>query len=172
MTFLELCKKRYSCRKYSDKPLEKEKLDKILEAAQAAPSAHNQQPWKIYVLQSPEALAKVDAVSPCRYGAGTVLAFAYSSDEEWVNNREEIKYPSGQIDVSIMATHAILQAAELDVDSTWVMDFSFDAFKKSLPLADNEYPVLLMPLGYAADDCQPAPVHVIRKPLDEFVTCL
>ncbi|MBE6009886.1 MAG: nitroreductase [Lachnospiraceae bacterium] len=172
MTFLELCKKRYSCRKYSDKLLEKEKLDQILAAAQAAPSAHNQQPWKIYVLQGKEWMEKIDGVTPCRYGAGTVLAFAYSKDEEWVNNREEILYPSGQIDVSIMATQAILQAAELDVDSTWVMDFDFEGCKKVLGLPEDEQMVLLMPLGYAAEDCQPAPVHVVRKPLDAFVSYL
>lgn len=58
MDFLELAKARYSVRKFSDKPIEQEKLDKILEAARVAPTAHNYQAYRVYVLQSPEALEK------------------------------------------------------------------------------------------------------------------
>ena len=56
MEFMELAKKRYSVRKFSDRPVEKEKLGKILEAGNIAPTAKNQQPQRIYVLQSAEAL--------------------------------------------------------------------------------------------------------------------
>ena len=56
MTFLELANKRYSARKYKDQPIEKEKLDQVLEAGRIAPTAKNNQPVKIYVLQSKEAL--------------------------------------------------------------------------------------------------------------------
>ena len=77
MEFKQLVKARYSCKKYSDRPLEQEKLDAILEAGRLAPTAKNLQEQHVYVLRSPEALAKVDAVTPCRYGAGTVLAVAF-----------------------------------------------------------------------------------------------
>lgn len=50
MNFLELAKKRYSVRSYSEKPIEKEKLDTILEAGRIAPSAVNYQPTKIIVV--------------------------------------------------------------------------------------------------------------------------
>ena len=56
--FLEIMEKRYSVRSYSDKPVEKQKLDRILRAAQIAPTAVNKQPQRIYVLQSEEALKK------------------------------------------------------------------------------------------------------------------
>lgn len=52
MTFMELAKERYSVRKFSDKPIEKEKLDAILEAGRIAPTGHNYQPYRVYVLQS------------------------------------------------------------------------------------------------------------------------
>ena len=52
--FLDLAKERYSVRKFTDKPIEKDKLEKILEAAKVAPTAKNLQPVKIYVLQSEE----------------------------------------------------------------------------------------------------------------------
>lgn len=52
MAFMDLAKYRYSVRKFSDKPIEKEKLDAILEAGRIAPTGHNYQPYRVYVLQS------------------------------------------------------------------------------------------------------------------------
>lgn len=46
MTFMDLAKARYSVRKFSDKPVEKEKLDAILEAGRIAPTGHNYQPYR------------------------------------------------------------------------------------------------------------------------------
>ena len=74
MDFHELAKERYSCRKFSGQAVEKDKLDKIIEAAIAAPTAKNLQPWKIWVLQSDEAMEKVRSVTACHFGAPVVLA--------------------------------------------------------------------------------------------------
>ena len=59
MSFLDLAKKRYSCRKLSAQPVEEEKLQKILEAGNLAPTAHNNQPLHIWLLESAEAMEKV-----------------------------------------------------------------------------------------------------------------
>lgn len=45
ISFIDLARNRYSCRKYLDKPIEEEKLLQVLEAARIAPSAANKQPW-------------------------------------------------------------------------------------------------------------------------------
>ena len=58
MDFKELAQARYSLRKFSDRPVEQEKLDLILEAARCAPTAHNLQPQRVLVLRSPEAREK------------------------------------------------------------------------------------------------------------------
>ena len=79
MEFKEVIKARYSCKKYSDRQVEKTALDTILTAGRLAPTAKNLQEQHIYVLQNPEALAKVDAVTPCRYGAPTVLVVAFNT---------------------------------------------------------------------------------------------
>ena len=76
MEFKSVVKNRYSCKKYSERQVEKEKLEAILEAGRLAPTAKNLQEQKIYVIQSEEGLQKVDTVTPCRYGAPTVLAVA------------------------------------------------------------------------------------------------
>ena len=79
MEFTEVVKNRYSCKKYGDKKVEAEKLEAILEAGRMAPTAKNLQEQRIYVLQSEEALSKVDQCTPCRYGAPVVLVVALTA---------------------------------------------------------------------------------------------
>ena len=81
MEFKKVVKNRYSCKKFSDRQVEGEKLAAILEAGRLAPTAKNLQEQHVYVLQSADALAKVDAVTPCRYGAPTVLVVAFDAPE-------------------------------------------------------------------------------------------
>lgn len=64
MDFKELAKKRFSVRNFSNRPVEQEKLDKMLEMLLLAPTAKNQQPERVYVLQSEEILAKLDELTP------------------------------------------------------------------------------------------------------------
>ena len=80
MDFEKLCAERYSLRKFSDAPVEKEKLEKIIEAGHNAPTAHNNQPQRIFVLQSKEALEKVDACTPMHFHAPVMLVVAYDAE--------------------------------------------------------------------------------------------
>ncbi len=168
MNFIELSKKRITVRNYSDKVVEKEKLDLMLEAGNTAPTAKNFQPQRIYVLQSKEALDKLDTLTPCRYGAGTVLLFTYNADEEWKNPKEE-GMNSGIEDVSIVATHIMLQAAELGVDTAWINFFSNTELEKIFELPKNERSVLIMPIGYRVEGTVPFRTHEQKKTLDEIV---
>ena len=88
MGFMELAKERYTVRKYADKPLEKEQLDKLLECLLIAPAAKNLQPVRVYVIEGEKNLAKLDELTKCRYGAPCVLAFTYNKDEDWKNSIE------------------------------------------------------------------------------------
>ena len=106
MEFNEVIKNRYSCKKYSDKKVEEEKLNAILEAGRLAPTAKNLQEQHIYVVQSEEALAKIDAATPCRYGAPVVLVVAF--DKNNVFTYPGGKRDSGIEDASIVATQMIL----------------------------------------------------------------
>ena len=168
MEFIELAKKRYSVRKYANKPIEREKLNLVLEAARVAPTAKNLQPQRIYVIQSAEGLAKVDALTPCRFGAPTVLLFTNNTDEEW-NNPLETSVRAGVEDVSIVATHAMLEAEDLGLGTCWVNYFPNTELEKAFGLPKNERSVLLMPIGYPAADAAPGPNHAASKKTDEFV---
>ena len=168
MTFMELAQARFSVRKYADRPVEPEKLTAVLEAANIAPTAKNLQPQRIYVLQSDEALKKIDALTRCRFGAPVVLLFAYDTDEEWQNPLESGIH-SGVEDVSIAATHAMLEAADLGLGTCWVNYFANSAAEKAFGLPANEKAVLLLPLGYPAPDAEPSINHGKCKPLEATV---
>ncbi len=170
MEFKDVVKNRYSCKKYSDRQVEKEKLTAILEAGRLAPTARNLQEQHIYVLQSAQALAKIDAATPCRYGAPTVLVVAFDKNNVYTYPGE--KHDSGAEDAAIVATHMILAAADEGVDSCWLNRFDPELLAQSLALPENEEILMLMDLGYGAPDAGPLPNHGSRKPLEETVRYL
>ena len=88
MEFTDVVARRYACKKYDGRPVDPAALQAILEAGRLAPTAKNLQEQKIYVVQSPEGLAKIDALTPCRYGAPTVLLVAFDSENVY-------QYPGG-----------------------------------------------------------------------------
>ncbi len=168
MSFLEAAKARYSVRKYTDEKIKAEDLEKILEAGFVAPTAKNLQPQRVYVLNSPEAIEKINSVCKCIFGAQTVLMVTLNKDEQWQNPLEE-GVVSGHQDVSIVATHMMMEAWELGIGSCWVNFFSPTEVKKAFELNDNEDVVLLMPLGYIAEDSQPIAMHSQFRDKDEII---
>ena len=168
MDFLELAKKRYSCKKFDSRKVAREKLEAILEAGRLAPTAKNMQEQHIYVLESEESLAKVDKASPCRYGAPTVLAVAY--DKNMIYTYPGGKRTSDAEDAVIVATHLMLAAADAGVDSCYLNCFDPELMEAELGVPENEEIVMLLDLGYAAEGAGPLPNHDSRKPLSETVT--
>lgn len=77
MNFNELTRARYSLRKFDPRPIEEEKLHLLLQAAQSAPTAHNNQPQYLLVCKSPDALARVDRCTTMHFGAPVVLVVCY-----------------------------------------------------------------------------------------------
>ena len=170
MEFNEVIRNRFSCRKFDGRPVAGEALEAILNAGRLAPTAKNLQIHHIYVVQSPEALATLDTVTPCRYNAGTVLVVAFPRDQVFT-------YPggkgnSGAEDASIVATHMMLSAANEGVDSCWLNFFDPDELAKELGLPENEEVLMILDLGYAAEGAGPLANHGSRKPLSETVAYL
>lgn len=166
--FEELVKNRYSCRSFKDIKVEEDKLQKILEVGNLAPTAKNSQPHRIYILESEEALNKLDSLTHCRYGAKTVLLFTYNEDEEWKNPFQE-NIHSGVEDVSIVATHIMLEAKELGLDTCWINYFNNTKLEDLFNLPKNEKSVLLMPIGYANERAVVAPSHTNKKDLKDLI---
>lgn len=170
MEFTDVVKNRYACKKYDGTQISAVQLDAILEAGRLAPTAKNLQGQRIYVVQSAEGLAKIDALTPCRYGAPTVLVVAYDKNSVFVFPGG--KANSGEEDASIVATHMMLAATNAGVDSCWLNFFDPEAVAKTLNLPENEQVLMLLDLGHAAPDAGPLPNHTSRKPLAETVKYL
>lgn len=168
MDFMEIVKDRFSCKKFSDRQIGKEQLQTILEAGRLAPTAKNLQEQRIYVVQSDEGLAKVDSLTPCRYGAQTVLVVAFDKNNVFTYPGQ--KYDSGIEDASIVATHMLLAAKSVGVDSCWVNYFDPDKVSTAFQLSENEEVLMFLCLGFAAEGSGPLPTHSKRKPLEETVT--
>ena len=168
MEFSDVVKNRYSCKKFSDRLVEKDKIEQILDLARLSPTAKNLQEQHVYVLQSKENLLKIDSITPCRYNAPVVLVVAFDKNNVFTYPGE--KRTSGVEDATIVATHLCLAAASIGVDNCWINNFNPDKAHEILNLPENEEILMLLDLGYAADGFAPLPNHSSRKPLSETVT--
>lgn len=169
MDFIKLATDRYSVRSFSSTPVGREAVDLILRAGQVAPTAVNSQPQKIYVARSAEVMEKLNNLSPCIYGAPQCFIFCYS-DDTVIPRGKDGNY--GEIDVTIVLTHMMLEAASLGIGTCPVGYFDVGKLKAELGLPENEHPVLLMPFGYASPEAAPSERHTSYRPLEETVSYL
>lgn len=170
MEFREIVSERYACRSFSSEKISREILSNILVAGRLAPTAKNLQEQRIYVVESEEGLAKIDATTPCRYGAQTCIVVAFDKTNVFT-------YPGGQRDsgiedATIVATHMLLAAKSEGVETCWINNFDPDKFAKLLGLPENEEVLMVLDLGYPADGAGPGANHFKRKPQEETVTYL
>ena len=168
MDFMELASQRYSVRSYSDRPVEQEKIDLILKAAQLAPTAVNYQPQMIYALRSEAAMEKISRLCRCIYGAPMVFLICSDERKTW-KSQTECGYSSGEMDCSIVCTHMMLEAWEQGLGSVWVRLFDVKAVAKAFDLPAHIKPICLLPVGYASDDSVPyAPWHDVYRSIEEM----
>ena len=170
MDFTSLSAERYSLRKFSNQSVEAEKLNVILEAGRNAPTAHNLQPQRIFVLQSPAALEKIDGCTGCHFHPPVMLVVAYDASEAW--NREDDGKNHGEIDAALATGQMMLQAAELGLGTTYIGMFDPEKVLTAFPEMAGLTPIALLALGYPAEGAHPSRLHNSRKPLEELVTYL
>ena len=170
MTFQELTQQRYSLRKFSDKPVEDEKLQLVLEAAQSAPTAHNLQPQRVFVLRSEQALEKADACMDSHFHPPVILAVTYDAQCAWT--REGDGKNHGEIDAALCAMQMMLQAADLGLGTTYVGMFEPEKLLAAFPEMQGLIPIALLPLGYPTEGAHPSRLHAQRKDLSDLVQTL
>ena len=149
MAVLETIRKRYSCRAYHDKPVEREKLDSILEAARLAPSAKNLQDWRFVVVTDKETkhqLAKAANNQRFLEKAGVIIAACSNSDHVM-----RCGQAVGPIDVAIALEHIALQATDLGLATCWIGSFYADKVRRILAIPKDVAIIELMAVGYPAD---------------------
>jgi len=174
-SFLDLVKSRQSDRAFSPKPVEKEKIDRILEAARLAPSACNSQPWKFVVVTDPEKRQQVAEAT-----ASKLLSMNHFSKQApvqlilveenanftssvggWATNKH---YP--HIDLGIVASHICLAAADLGLGSCIIGWCDEKKIQKSLEIPKNKRVMLVILLGYSTQPLRDKK----RKTMDEIVS--
>ena len=170
MDFATLSAERYSLRKFSDRPIEPEKLAALLEAGRNAPTAHNNQPQHIFVLQSKAALEKADGCMGSHFAPPVILAVAYDPVTAW--KREDDGKNHGEIDAAIVSTQMMLQAADLGLGTTYVGMFEPEKLLAAFPEMAGLCPFAMLPLGYPAEGAHPSRLHADRKPVEELVRYL
>ena len=167
MKFLELAKDRYSVRKFSDKKVEKETLDLILEAGRTAPTACNYQPQRILVLDNEADLSGLSLCMPFKFNNQLALLTCYDKNVSW--KRKFDGKDEGEIDAAIVTTHMMLQASELGIGSTWVGYFDPEKVKKTYHIPEHIVPVSILLMGHPADDAEPNKLHYERLDLSQTV---
>jgi nitroreductase len=172
MTFHELIRQRESIRNYDpEHPVEKEKLDRILEAGRIAPSAANRQPWQFYLISSPENLEKIRPcyTRPWFSNAPHVLIVAGKRHEAWV--RQSDGYNALETDLTIAMDHMILAAEAEGVGTCWIAAFDPEKLMESGILGPGEEVFAITPLGYPEKGFIKRGVKD-RKPFDKIVKYL
>lgn len=170
MDFAKLSAERYSLRKFDSRPVEQEMLDIILEAGRNAPTAHNNQPQRIFVLRTPEALEKADACMHSHFAPPVILAVGYDPNVSW--HRVGDGKDHGEIDAAIATTQMMLQAADLGLGTTYVGMFDPEKLTEAFPEMAGLHMIALLHLGYPAETAHPAKLHALREPMENLVKYL
>ncbi len=173
MTFIDIAKKRFSCRSYSDKPVENEKIMQIMEAARIAPSANNFQPWYFYVVSNnKDLLAKVHETYHREWFNDAPVVIVACADKNKAWERKSDGKNHAEIDVSIAIDHITLAAADLDLSTCWVCNFYVDKVKELFKMPENIEPIALIPLAYCNNTPDTERFDKKRKQISEIAEFL
>lgn len=148
MDFLNIAKSRCSIRSYTDQKVEKEKLDKILEAAHVAPTAANLQPVRLLVVQEKENLNKIGKAANI-YQAPLAIIVCADHSKAWTRPFDGKQ--TTDIDASILTDHMMLQATELGLGSVWICYFKPEIIKQEFHLPETLEPVNILAVGYSEE---------------------
>ena len=164
MNVFEAIKQRRSIRGYQDKPIEEEKLLRVLEAGRLAPSAKNLQEWRYVIVKDKDMRKKVAVASNNQYfiAEAPVVIVGCATMTDYVLSCGQ---PAHSIDLAISMDHMTLQAVEEGLGTCWIGSFKEDEVKKLLNIPPEMRVVEIMPLGYPKFIPDPKP----RKKMEEIV---
>jgi len=164
MDFYEVIRTRRSIRGYQERPVEEDKLQRILEAARLAPSAANRQPWQFLVIKTEKIKKEFQRAynKDWFWQAPVIICACGIKKEAWIRSDGKSYL---DVDVAIAMDHLVLAATAEGLGTCWIGAFNPSEVKKILNLPDDIEPVALTPLGYPATS--PKPTH--RKLLGKIV---
>jgi nitroreductase len=157
MDFEEILEKRRSIRSYSGRQVEKEKIDKIIEACISAPSAGNLQAYKIIIVRDEIVKKKISNAAFGQESASqapVLLVFAADQKQSAKYGQRGRELYSIQ-DATIAAAYAQLEAVNLGLATVWIGAFDENEISKILGMATWQKPVAIIPVGYATEKGYP-----------------
>lgn len=146
--------KRVSHRKFKETKVESDKIELLLKAAMAAPSAGNQQPWEFYVVTNEEKLLEISECSPySKLVKNAPLAVIVCGRQDYLPYPELVSY-----DASAACENILLQATDLDLGGVWVTMAPYEDrmanLSKVLDMKSNVLPYAVMAIGYPLEEKQ------------------
>ena len=152
MEYSELILHRHSCRAYLPKPVEDEKLMKVLEAARLAPTAANRQPFQLIVIHTQGRQAELAKIYHRDWfvQAPLLICAVGVPAEGWVRSDDHRRYLD--VDVAIVVDHMTLAAADLGLGTCWIANFNAARAREAFQVPDDQEPIILITLGYPADE--------------------
>ncbi len=149
MDLYEAIKKRYSCRNYQQKPIEQEKLDRIIDAARLAPSAKNLQDWRFVIVTDEKIRKEVAMAANEQMFIATAPAIIVGCSNSDYAMRCGLRISS--IDVAIAMEHIALSAVAEGLATCWIGSFYPEKLRKVLDIPERVEIIEIMPIGYPAD---------------------
>ena len=168
MEFNDVLNRRYSCRAFAAGGVEREKVDRILEAGRMAPTAVNKQLVHIWAVSRPETLEAIKGVTRSNYGAPLLLVVGCRPAEAWVRSYDGKN--GAEVDAAIVATYLMLASENEGLATLWVGSFDPALLWDILPGAEGYELVSMINVGYPAPDSKPSAMHAERKSVEELVT--
>ena len=171
---LDVIAKRQSTRKFSDQPVAKELLLKIVESGSAAPSAINSQPWDFIIITSDEQKERILEHIPKQDWMKTVPAFIATiadvkgKDDSIAFVDEKSEYPElkGSIrDTAVATGYMLLEAENLGLASCWTGWFEQSHIRPALDVPEDKFVVSLLAFGYSDEPNR----EKKRRPLEDMV---
>jgi nitroreductase len=170
MNFIEIARKRCSVRDYSSQPIEKEKLEQVLEAARLAPSACNIQPWQFIVVQNPETLQKLQLCYEREWLKTAPACIVICGNHEISWKRKYDNKDHCDVDIAITADHLTLAAAEIGLGTCWICAFDPDKCREALEITSRSLePIVMIPIGYPAENDVWEKTAKKRKDVNEII---
>lgn len=165
MDVLSAIQGRRSIRKYSSKPVEEEKLLKVLEAARLSPSAKNLQEWRFIVVKDLELREKLtnEAIKQPFVGEAPIILVCCGTEANGIMKCGQPRYT---VDLSIATAYMILEAYEQGLGTCWLGSFDENKVKEILDIPEDVRVVSITPLGYPSE----SPAQRPRKELNEIVS--
>jgi nitroreductase len=169
MNFKDLVKARYSVRQFKDEPIDREKLEMVLDAGRMAPSAVNIQPWHFIVVREKENLQAVWSCYSREWfkSAPAVIVVCGDCSEGWRRSIDGKNHTD--IDAAIAIDHMTLQAADLGLGTCWVCNFNPALLKNILQLPENVEPIAMLPIGVPVEDSELSSQTKKRKSFSQIV---